>query len=89
MRHSPDVLDYEGVFLQTFASPTRSRSGKAFLKRSISTNRRRNPQRLPIKKDEKPSFMEVEAGKWQAKRGHGLTFACLFSVSFFTSVLTS
>ena len=34
--------------------------------------------------------MEVEAGKWQAKRGHSLTFVfCLFSVSFFTSVLTS
>ena len=25
--------------------------------------------------------MEVEAGKWQAKRGHGLTFACLFVFS--------
>jgi O-antigen ligase len=31
--------------------------------------------------DEKPSFMEVEAGKWQAKRGHGLTFVCLFVFS--------
>jgi len=33
------------------------------------------------KKDEKPSFMEVEAGKWQDKRGHGATFACLFLFS--------
>ena len=33
------------------------------------------------KEDEKPSFMEVEAGKWQDKRGHGATFACLFVFS--------
>jgi O-antigen ligase len=32
-------------------------------------------------KKEKPSFMELEAGKWQEKRGHGLTFACLFLFS--------
>ncbi|HLM24624.1 MAG TPA: O-antigen ligase family protein, partial [Pyrinomonadaceae bacterium] len=32
-------------------------------------------------KDEKPSFMELEAGQWQAKRGHGLTFALLFVFS--------
>ena len=33
------------------------------------------------KKDEKPSFMEVEAGQWQEKRGHGVTFALLFVFS--------
>ena len=33
------------------------------------------------KKDEKPSFIEVEAGQWTAKRGHGLTFALLFLFS--------
>jgi hypothetical protein len=31
--------------------------------------------------EEKPSFMELEAGQWQDKRGHGLTFACLFVFS--------
>jgi putative inorganic carbon (hco3(-)) transporter len=33
------------------------------------------------KKDEKPSFMEVEAGQWKEKRGHGITFALLFVFS--------
>jgi len=32
-------------------------------------------------KKKKPSFMELEAGKWQEKRGHGLTFAFLFLFS--------
>jgi O-antigen ligase len=31
--------------------------------------------------DGSPSFMAVEAGKWQPKRGHSLTFACLFVFS--------
>lgn len=29
----------------------------------------------------KPSFMQLEAGQWTARRGHGLTFACLFLFS--------
>src|SRR5215207_8384710 len=32
-------------------------------------------------KKPKPSFMEVEAGMWTARRGHGLTFALLFLFS--------
>ena len=32
-------------------------------------------------KKPKPSFMELEAGKWTARRGHGVTFALLFIFS--------
>jgi hypothetical protein len=84
MRHSPDVLDYEGVF-----RPKRSRSedaesmGKGVFK-ELDLDK---PSQLTTgasdkdKTDEKPSFMELEAGQWQPKRGHGLTFALLFVFS--------
>jgi O-antigen ligase/polysaccharide polymerase Wzy-like membrane protein len=32
-------------------------------------------------KKPKPTFMEAEAGKWTARRGHGVTFVCLFIFS--------
>ena len=90
MRHSPDVLDYEGVFpSKTFASRRRGVDRESVFKEIDLDKPSQQPADSDDKKDEKPSFMEVEAGKWQEK-DHSLTFACsLFSVSFFTSVLTS
>jgi O-antigen ligase len=82
MRHSPDILDYEGVF-----PSRRSRSGdaesigKGVFKEIDLDNPSQKPAAGSEKKDEKPSFMEVEAGQWQEKRGHGLTYALLFVFS--------
>src|SRR6185503_6582759 len=87
MRHSPDVLDYEGVFPSKRSRPGDAESmGKGVFKEidldkpsqkpaAVSENDKKD------KKDEKPSFMELEAGKWQPKRGHGVTFALLFLFS--------
>src|SRR5687768_12483622 len=37
---------------------------------------------IPGKEEKpKPSFMELEAGMWTARRGHGVTFALLFVFS--------
>jgi O-antigen ligase len=85
MRHSPDVLDYEGVFPSKRPRSDDAESmGKGVFK-EIDLDK---PSQKPVettdeknKKDEKPSFMELEAGMWQAKRGHGLTFVCLFIFS--------
>src|ERR1041385_400305 len=84
MRHSPDVLDYEGVFPSKRPRPDDAESmGKGVFK-EIDLDK---PSQKPVEttdekdKDEKPSFMELEAGMWQAKRGHGLTFICLFIFS--------
>lgn len=88
MRHSPDVLDYEGVFRPKRSRPGDSQSdaesmGKGVFK-EIDLDK---PSEKPTEtsggdqKDEKPSFMEVEAGKWQPKKGHGVTFALLFLFS--------
>jgi len=87
MRHSPDVLDYEGVFPSKRSRPGDAESmGKGVFKEidldkpsqkpaAVSENDKKD------KKDEKPSFMELEAGQWQDKRGHGVTFAFLFLFS--------
>ena len=87
MRQSPDVLDNDGVFPSKRSRPEDAESmGKGVFK-ELDLDK---PSQRPVeasakdkkdKKDEKPSFMEVEAGQWQAKRGHGLTFALLFVFS--------
>jgi putative inorganic carbon (HCO3(-)) transporter len=85
MRHSPDILDYEGVFPSKRSRRDDAESmGKGVFK-EIDLDK---PSEKPTetsgdkdKKDEKPSFMELEAGKWQDKRGHGLTFGLLFLFS--------
>jgi hypothetical protein len=84
MRHSPDVLDYDGVFPSKRSRPEDAESmGKGVFKEIDLDKPSQRPATASDKKDkdEKPSFMEVEAGQWQAKRGHGLTFALLFVFS--------
>jgi len=83
MRHSPDVLDYEGVFPSKRSRPDDAESmGKGVFKEIDLDKPSEKPAEISDdKKDEKPSFMELEAGKWQAKRGHGLTFGLLFLFS--------
>lgn len=94
MRNKPEALDYEGVFPPKLSRPRESAppdspiepevvftpSGAAALSSSgaagISTSVIPGKEKKP-----KPSFMEVEAGKWTRQRGHGLTFACLFVFS--------
>src|SRR6185369_3751324 len=90
MRHSPDVLDYEGVFPSKRSRPGDAESmGKGVFKEIDFDKPTEKTTQKPAEaakdkkkeKDEKPSFMELEAGKWQDKRGHGLTFAFLFLFS--------
>ena len=92
MRNKPEALDYEGVFPPKFSRPRESESaplepevvftpsGAAVLSSSaapgISTSVIPSKEKKP-----KPTFMEAEAGKWTASKGHGLTFACLFLFS--------
>lgn len=85
MRHSPDVLDYDGVFPPKRSRPEDAESmGKGVFKEIDLDKPSQRPAEISKNKkdkDEKPSFMELEAGQWQAKRGHGLTFALLFVFS--------
>lgn len=84
MRHSPDVLDYDGVFPSKRSRSADAESmGKGVFKDIDLDKPSQRPAEVSEKdkKDEKPSFMEVEAGQWTAKRGHGLTFALLFLFS--------
>ena len=83
MRHSPDVLDYEGVFPSKRSRPAGAEPiGKSVFKEKDLDKPPKPPAEPSEKKDdEKPSFMEVEAGKWEPKRGHGVTFAFLFVFS--------
>jgi O-antigen ligase len=82
MRHSPDVLDYEGVFPSKRSRPGDEESiGKGVFKEIELDKPSQKPAEESEKKDDKPSFMELEAGKWQDKRGHGLTYALLFVFS--------
>src|SRR5690349_3441897 len=86
MRHSPDVLDYDGVFPSKRSRPDDAESmGKGVFKEIDLDKPSQRPAETSDKKekekDEKPSFMELEAGQWKARRGHGLTFAFLFVFS--------
>ena len=82
MRHTPDVLDYEGVF-----PSKRSRPGESEPVRNTVFEQPEieHPSKYPIDSvtnaDASPSFVELEAGKWQPKKGHALTFVCLFVFS--------
>src|SRR6188474_3253786 len=83
MRHSSDVLDYEGVFPSKRSRPGDAESmGKGVFKEiDLDKPSQKPAEKDSEKKDDKPSFMEVEAGKWQPKSGHGVTFALLFVFS--------
>lgn len=94
MRNKPEALDYEGVFPPKFSRPRESAppeppitpevvftpSGAAAIPSPAAPGI--NAPSIPGKeKKPKPSFMELEAGKWTARRGHGVTFICLFIFS--------
>jgi O-antigen ligase len=92
MRHSPDVLDYEGVFPSKRSRPgdppdDAESMGKGVFKEIDLDKPTQKTAQKPAdgsendEEEEKPSFMGLEAGQWQDKRGHGLTFACLFVFS--------
>jgi putative inorganic carbon (hco3(-)) transporter len=85
MRHTPEALDYEGVFPAKRSRPSDDEPDRktVFKERDFDgpAKPRVDSSAETEKTDEKPSFMEVEAGQWQDKRGHGLTFACLFVFS--------
>jgi len=84
MRHTPDVLDYEGLFPSKRSRPEDAESmGKGVFKQIDLDKPSQKSAEISNKdkKDEKPSFMELEAGQWQDKRGHGVTFALLFVFS--------
>lgn len=90
MRNKPEALDYEGVFPPKFSRPQESKpvepevvftpSGAAALSSSAAPGI--TAPSVPGKeKKPPPKFMEVEAGKWVPRTGHGLTFICLFIFS--------
>src|SRR6476619_8407527 len=83
MRHTPEVLDYEGVF-----PSKRPRAGEdepvrktVFKQPDIEQPSQPPAEPSLTNADGTPNFMAVEAGPWQAKQGHGLTFVCLFIFS--------
>lgn len=94
MRNKPEALDYEGVFPPKFSRPRESApsdspiepevvftpSGAAALSSSAAPGIA-TPSVPGKEKKPKPTFMEAEAGKWAPRRGHGLTFICLFIFS--------
>jgi len=82
MRHSPELLDYEGVFPSKRSRPADSEPvGKTVFKQPDLEHPAKQPADAAAEADAPPRFIDVEAGKWQAKNGHTVTFACLFIFS--------
>ena len=97
MRKKPEALDYDGVFPPKFsrlenAAPEPiepeivfTPSGAAALPSNLAPAAPAKVPKAPAipgkEEKPKPSFMEVEAGKWTKTRGHGVTFACLYLFS--------
>jgi O-antigen ligase len=84
MRNKPEALDYEGVFPGRFSRPREGAVIEAdFGFSSPAAEVPSDPASAasPATAKPKQSFMELEAGKWNARRGHVLTFACLFVFS--------
>jgi len=94
MRNKPEALDYDGVFPSKFSRPRESASADSPLEPEVvftpsgaaalpsSAAAGISVPKIPGKeKKPKPTFMELEAGKWEARRGHGVTFVCLFIFS--------
>lgn len=80
------ALDYEGVFPSKFSRPRESAPLEpefAFSSPGTKVPSNVAEQTLSDAKPE-PSFMQSEAGIWTSRRGHSLTFVCLF---FFSIVL--
>src|SRR5215211_5467641 len=82
MRHTPEVFDYEGVFP---SRRLRAGEGEPVRKTVFKEPALEQPAKTPAvsltNEDGSPSFMALEAGKWEPKQGHTLTFACLFLFS--------
>lgn len=85
MRYNPEALDYESLFpsKRRTLNPEGERDleeakAPTLLKPDPSGDQRSSAK---AKKDKTPSFLEVESGAWLDRRGHGLTFACLFVFS--------
>ncbi len=82
MRNTPEALDYEGVFPSKRPRPGEGAPvRKPIFKEPDLEGSAKDPAVPLINADGSPTFMAVEAGKWQPKRGHTLTFACLFLFS--------
>ena len=98
MRNKPEAQDYDGVFRSKFSrresAPIEPEivftpSGEAALpatfgaasaaSTTVSTTKVPGKEKKP-----KPTFMQLEAGHWTDRQGHGFTFACLF---LFTIIL--
>jgi len=87
MRHKPEALDYEGVFPARVSRPRETQPAEqeiVFNRPAVELPANAAPAAAAPARGEKkpkPPFMELEAGMWQAGRGHGLTFICLFIFS--------
>jgi O-antigen ligase len=84
MRNKPEVLDYEGVFPSKFSRPRESPPIEpeiVFNRPAAEAPSNAAPDASPTDAKPTPTFMELEAGKWTGKRGHALSFACLFIFS--------
>ena len=83
MRHTPEVLDYDGVFPSKRSRPSEDEPVRKTVFKQPDIEQPSPPSAEPslTNADGTPSFMAVEAGQWQAKRGHGLTFVWLFIFS--------
>lgn len=83
MRNKPEVLDYEGVFPSKFSRPRESPpiEPDIVFRAPEEVPSSIAPASSPTEAKAKPTFMEVEAGQWTGKRGHALSFACLFIFS--------
>jgi probable O-glycosylation ligase (exosortase A-associated) len=82
MRHTPEVLDYEGVFPSKRPRPGEGEPvRKPIFKQPELERPAKDPAVSLTNADGSPSFMAVEAGQWQPRQGHSLTFAFLFLFS--------
>ncbi|HEX5885860.1 MAG TPA: O-antigen ligase family protein [Pyrinomonadaceae bacterium] len=82
MRHTPEVLDYEGVFPSKRPRPGEGEPvRKPIFKEPVLDQPAQDSAPPLTNADGSPSFMALEAGQWQDKRGHSLTFAFLFLFS--------
>ena len=82
MRRTPEVLDYEGVFPSKRRRPGEGEPvRKPVFKEPVLDQPAKDSTPPLTNADGSPSFMALEAGQWQAKNGHSLTFAFLFLFS--------
>jgi putative inorganic carbon (hco3(-)) transporter len=81
MRSNPELLDYEGVFPSKRSRPAEEEPiGKSVFKQ-LDLEQPSKPSTDAADVEAPPRFVDVEAGQWTGKKGHTLTFACLFVFS--------